>query len=239
MTLEHTVLERLRGGLIVSCQARGENPLAGLAFMAAMAQAAELGGAVGIRASGAADIAAIRARVHCPIIGIDKVWTDGFEVYITPTFAAAGPIAAAGADIVAVDGTPRPRAQGETLAHLIRRIHDDLGTLVMADASTWEEGVAAAELGADIVATTMSGYTPYSRQASGPDLEMLRQLARHVDVPIIVEGKIWHPEEVRQALDLGAWAVVVGTAITNPLEITRRFVAAIRGEAYRGPGSGL
>jgi N-acylglucosamine-6-phosphate 2-epimerase len=228
------VLDRLRGGLIVSCQARGHNPLAAPMFMAAIARAAELGGAVGIRASGAEYIAAIRAQVQLPIIGIDKVWSGDSDIYITPTFAIAQPIAGAGADIIAIDGTPRPRPCGEWLADLIGRIHDELRKPVMADVSTWEEGVMAAELGADLVATTLSGYTPYSRQDPGPDLDMLRQLVERVETPVIVEGKIWRPEEARRALALGAWAVAVGTAITNPMEITRRFVANLGGGDHDG-----
>jgi putative N-acetylmannosamine-6-phosphate epimerase len=229
------LLNQVRGGLIVSCQARDENPLAAPVFMAAMARAAQLGGALGIRASGAENIRAIRARVELPIIGIDKVWSQDSDVYITPTFCTAQPIAESGADIIAIDGTPRHRPGGETLADLIDGIHNQLGKPVMADVSTWQEGVAAAQLGADVVATTLSGYTSYSRQAQGPDLEMLQQLLGRVDVPVIVEGKIWYPEDARRALELGAWAVVVGTAITNPMEITRRFATITRGEIYRGP----
>lgn len=213
-------------GVIVSCQARADNPLHGPIHMAAMARAAEAGGAVGIRANGAIDVAAIRAATRLPIVGIAKRWSEGFEVYITPDIADARAVAAAGADIVAVDATPRKR-DGTPLAELIRRIKTEFGKPVFADVSTVEEGIAAARLGCDVVATTLSGTTPYSPRLLGPDLDLVRALVAAVAVPVVAEGRFWSPEDVAQAFAAGARAVVIGTAVTNPREITRRFVGAV------------
>jgi putative N-acetylmannosamine-6-phosphate epimerase len=195
--------------------------------MSAMAMAAEQGGAYGIRANGAADVAAIRAVTSLPIVGIEKVWDERFPVYITPNFDSAARIAGAGADIVALDGTARPR-DGEPVEHLIRRILDELSREVFADISTLEEGMAAAKAGATYVATTLSGYTTDTEatRSPGPDLALVRALAAELDIPVIAEGRFDTPDLVAAAFDAGAHAVVVGTAITNPREITRKFAAA-------------
>ena len=210
--------------LAVSCQARADNPLHGPAFMAAMAEAAEQGGALALRANGPADIAAIRAVSRLPIIGILKRWDDRFPVYITPDFASAEAVAAAGADIIAIDATDRPR-DGEPLDRLIARIRDELGKPVFADCATLEDGLRAAALGASYIATTLSGYTPETegRKALGPDIALIAALAEAVSVPIVAEGRFEQPEQLEIAFAAGAHAVVVGTAITNPREITRRF----------------
>jgi putative N-acetylmannosamine-6-phosphate epimerase len=216
-----------KGALVVSCQARADNPLHGPVYMAAMAQAAEAGGARGIRANGADDIAAIRAVTRLPIIGIAKVWDDRFPVYITPGFAQAAEVTAAGADIIGLDATPRPR-DGEPVESLIRRIRGELGREVFADIATLEEGRAAHAAGATYVATTLSGYTEEtsSGRTEGPDLELLSALVAEIPAPIIAEGRFDTPELVAEAFRCGAHAVVVGTAITNPREITRKFVRA-------------
>lgn len=221
MTAEPLIPHR---SLAVSCQARADNPLHGPAFMAAMAQAAEQGGALALRANGPADIAAIRAVSRLPIIGILKRWDDRFPVYITPDFASAVAIAAAGADIIAIDATDRPR-DGEPLDRLIARIRDELGKPVFADCATLEDGVRAASLGASYIATTLSGYTPETeaRKTLGPDIALIAALAEAISVPIVAEGRFEQPEQLETAFRVGAHAVVVGTAITNPREITRRF----------------
>ncbi len=210
--------------LAVSCQARADNPLHGPAFMAAMALAAEQGGALALRANGPADIGAIRAISRLPIIGILKRWDDRFPVYITPDFASAVAIAEAGADIIALDATARLR-DGEPLDRLIGRIRNELGKPVFADCATLEDGVRAAALGASYIATTLSGYTPETaaRKVLGPDIALIEALARAVSVPIVAEGRFEQPEQLETAFAAGAHAVVVGTAITNPREITRRF----------------
>lgn len=215
---------KLQRGLIVSCQARADNPLHGPQFMEAMALAAKAGGAVAIRANGADDIAAVTAA-GLPVIGIHKVFSERYPVYITPDFAAARAIVAAGAEIVALDCTARPR-DGEPPGILLRRISDELGVETFADVSTFDEALAAADCGASYVATTLSGYADPAQPApEQPDLALLEQLASRLHVPVIAEGRYNTPMLVRQAFEAGAHAVVVGTMITNPREITRRFVS--------------
>ncbi|MDB5472773.1 MAG: N-acetylmannosamine-6-phosphate 2-epimerase [Devosia sp.] len=191
--------------------------------MGAMALAARDGGAVAIRANGPDDIAAVQAA-GLPVIGLHKVFTDRYPVYITPDFAAAEAIVAAGAQVVALDCTPRPR-NGEAAHLLVRRIRDDLGAEVFADVSTLQEGLAAADWGATYVSTTLSGYTGQPpHDPDEPDLASLEALASRLEIPVIAEGRYNTPAHVRRAFEAGAYAVVVGTMITNPREITRRFV---------------
>lgn len=221
-----TTLPFPRHSLVVSCQARVGNPLHGPKFMAAMATAAVMGGARAIRANGAEDIAAIRAVVNVPILGINKMG-DPSGVFITPSIAAAAEVVAAGADIVAIDGTERVRPDGSALQQQIKAIHEELGVPVMADVDTFEAGLAAREAGADVVATTLSGYTGDRPTPDGPDLRLLERLAVALDCPVIGEGRFWTPEDVRAGFSAGAWAIVVGTAITNPLAVTRRFAVGL------------
>jgi len=223
-------VERIRGGLVVSCQARPDNPLHGPVYMVAMAVAAERAGAVGIRANGPVDIDAIRARVNLPIIGIYKKKVNGVEV-ITPDFESAREVVEAGADIVAISCARYQRPDDEALGQLILRIQVDLKTPVMADIGTVEEGLTAARLGAELVATTLQGYTPDTVRTEGPDLELVSRLVAAQSCPVVAEGRYSTPEHVREALDRGAYAVVVGTAITNPMAITAGFVAATRRQA--------
>jgi N-acylglucosamine-6-phosphate 2-epimerase len=219
--------DHLRGGLIVSCQALPGEPLFGAEIMARLAVAAEAGGAVGIRANSPADIAAIRAVTPLPLIGLSKVDVSGFDVYITPTLADARSVADAGADIIALDATERPHPEGST-ADFIRRVREATGKLILADISTDAEAFAAQDAGADFISTTMSGYTPSSPSGEEPDLALVRRLAPQMRVPVIAEGRIATPEQARAALAAGAWAVVVGGAITRPQQITARFVQALR-----------
>ena len=221
-----TALDKLKGGLIVSCQALPEEPFCDPHCMAAFARAAEMGGAVGIRAK-EPDIRAISQACGLPLIGIDKVYLEGFEVYITPRFEDAERIAAAGADIIALDCTPRPRPDGATMEELIGRIKRVLQLPVMADISTLDEATAAEQAGADVIATTLSGYTPYSRKTEGPDFDLLEAVIGAVKVPVIAEGHIYTLAEARACIALGAHAIVIGTAITRPVELTHRFVEAI------------
>lgn len=221
--------DRLRGGLIVSCQALPHEPLFGAEIMARMAVAAQNGGAVGIRANSPADIAAIRVACPLPLIGLSKVEVAGFDVYITPTLADARAVAEAGADIIALDATARTRPEGGNAAGFIRQVHAATGLPVLADISTEDEALAAQEAGAAFISTTMSGYTPDSPQQIEPDLDLVRRLAGRLRVPLIAEGRIATPEQARAALDGGAWAVIVGGAITRPQQITERFARAVRG----------
>ncbi len=230
MTAE--VIARLERRLIVSCQAPADSPLHPPAVIAALAQCAERGGAGGVRVDGPENVTAVRQVVGAPVIGIYKV-EGAAPIYITPTFERALQIARAGADIIAVQAT-RERGAGDTpLDRLVARIHSECGLPVMADVSTIEEGIAAAEAGADLVATTMAGYTPHSRALDGPDLQLVRNLARQISVPVVAEGRIRTPEEAAAALRAGAWAVVVGRAITMPDAITAQFALAVRAAARR------
>lgn len=223
------LFERIQGGLIVSCQAVEDSPLHGPQFMVAMAVAAERGGAAGIRANGPEDIRAIKKVCSLPVIGIYKRRDLSPDVYITPDLPSAEAAIRAGADIVALDGTQRPRPGGITLAKLIEAIKERFAIPVMADISTVDEALLAKACGADLVATTLSGYTPSTaHKKNGPDLELIRKLAGKVKVPIIAEGRFRTPEQTCQAIRLGAYAVVVGTAITNPQVITGWFTQALK-----------
>lgn len=218
------ILEALRGGLVVSCQAYPGEPLHGGRHMAAMAAAAVAGGAVAVRVNGVDDVAATRLAVSVPIIGL---WKDGGSgVYITPTLAHAIAVADAGADIVALDATRRPRGDGRSLAATIDALHT-AGVLVMADVSSVDEGTAAAAAGADLVGTTLSGYTVAGPPPLEPDLDLVEKLALNLQVPVVAEGRISAPQEAREALVRGAYCVVVGSAITRPTLITNRFVRAL------------
>ncbi len=222
----------LKGAVLASCQAGPGSPLNLPSTIAALAKSAELGGAQGFRVDGPSNVAAVRAVSDRPILGINKVDRDGYEVRITPTLEDALEVVRSGASIVALDGTERPRPHGESLAQIIAALHD-IGVPVMADISTRREAVAAVQAGADIVATTLAGYTPDTLHLdrSGPAFELLQEI-RDLPVPIIVEGRIWTTLHVASCFEGGAYAVIIGSAITVPELITRRFVAAAR-EAQR------
>lgn len=225
--LVSAMLEQLRGNLVVSCQAPSEDPFSGPEIMSRLAQSVVRAGAVGIRAEGLEDLRAIRAGVSEPLIGLWKDPTG--ELIITPTLDHALAVAATGVDIVALDGTIRPRPDGRSLAQVIDVIHRQTDCLVMADVSTLDEGVRAEAAGADMIATTLSGYTQYSGDALDPDLELVEALARVLTMPIVAEGRIGTPADARRALECGAWAVVVGTAITSPASIVAAFRSALDG----------
>ncbi len=233
------VHESMHGGLVVSCQAFPGEPLYGAPTMAQMAMAAEIGGAVGIRANGPDDIRAIRAVTQLPVIGIYKRMYENSFVYITPTMKEVDEVVAAGADIVAVDATARRRPDGQGTVDFLRAIRARHPVLVMGDVATLEEGVLAAGAGADIVSTTLSGYTAQSEAHDGPDFNLLAQLVRTLAVPVVAEGRISTPQECARAFALGAFAVVVGSAITRPQDITRRFAAATPRGAVAPPGNGV
>ena len=210
-----------RRGLIVSCQALPGEPLHVPGYMARMALAAEQGGAVGIRANGPDDIRDIKRTVKLPVVGLLKREIPGSDIYITPELEDVRAIIEAGADVVAMDMTDREN-RPERAEALIQYCHQ-AGVAVMADISTFEEGVLAEKLGADFISTTMSGYTPYSPKQEGPDLELVKRLSAAVQKPVVAEGRIWSPAEAVEALKAGAAYVVVGGAITRPQLITQRF----------------
>jgi len=219
-------VEARRGGLIVSCQATKGSPLDDPAIIAALARTAEMNGARGVRINGPGHIRAVRAIVSLPILGIEKLEHPGSDVYITPTFESARGVASAGADVVALDSTRRARPGGARMEELIPRIRRELGLPVMADVATLEEGMAAAAAGADLVATTLLGYTEETRGRPAPDYALVAALAASLGVPVICEGGVAAPDDVRRALDAGAYAVVAGAAITGVDRLVRRFAAA-------------
>ncbi|GGO68105.1 N-acetylmannosamine-6-phosphate 2-epimerase [Nocardioides deserti] len=219
------VIERLRGGLVVSCQAYGGEPMNDAETMTRVAQAVVAGGAVAVRAQGPGHLRRMRAELDVPLVGL---WKDGHDdVFITPTLEHAAAVAEAGAEVVALDGTDRCRPDGLDLAETIRRLRERHPVLVMADVSTFEEGVLAAEAGADLVGTTLSGYTAYTVKTPGPDLDLVERLAGALSVPIVAEGRYHTPDQAAEALERGAHCVVVGTAITHPATITSWFAAAL------------
>jgi N-acylglucosamine-6-phosphate 2-epimerase len=220
----------LSPGLIVSCQARPGTPLLSPEIMAAFALSAQRAGAVGIRANSPRHVAEMKDRgVTIPIIGIDKQHYDGYQVYITPTRREAEALAKAGADVIAIDGTRRPRPHGETLEGEIAYIQGALGIPVMLDISNLEEALYGEELGPALIATTLAGYTPYTKSSKtdkteGPELELLKQVVARVCCPVLGEGRFHTPEQVRQALATGAYGVVVGTALTDLEWCVRQFI---------------
>lgn len=224
------ILERIKGGLIVSCQALKGEPLyiEGDSIMPLMARAAKQGGSCAIRTNGTFDVIAIKNETQLPIIGLLKKSYEGFEQHITVTMNEVDQLVEAGADVVALDCTLRERVDGRTINEFIKDIKEKYPKVVlMADISTFEEGVNAWKAGVDMVGTTLSGYTNYSTNIDGPDYELVKKLSMEIDIPVIAEGKIHYPEQAAKMFELGAYAVVVGGAITRPLEITTRFKQAI------------
>ena len=220
------VLDRLRGGLVVSCQAYPGEPMLDPRTMTQVAQAAVTGGAVGIRAKGLDDLRGMRPVIGVPLIGLVKVGASG--VYITPTLADCLAVAATGADVVALDGTRRPRPDGLSLAETISGLRAQFPqVLVMADCGSVGDAEAAMAAGADILGTTLAGYTGEREKTDGPDWEVVDQIVAVADRPVLVEGRVHAPEQAAEAIRRGAWAVVVGTAITHPATITSWFAAAV------------
>jgi len=219
------VLNAVRGGIIISCQARPEDPTYGPEFMAAFALAAKRGGAVGIRANSPADVAAIKRATGLPIIGIWKrPCTDGLGHIITPTVEDAQMLKEAGADIIAADVTDRPRPGGLDAVTLIKRIRTQVDILLMADCHNLEDAIRAQDAGADIAATTLAfppELGPYE-----PNLKLLKQMIATLHIPVIGEGRYWDPRDAERAFDAGVWALVVGSPVTRPWLITERYVAA-------------
>jgi N-acylglucosamine-6-phosphate 2-epimerase len=219
----NAVLEKLRGGLIVSVQANDDSLLNAPATIAILARVAQANGAVGVRIEGVQRISAVRGSIDLPVVGIVKRRYHGFEPYITSTREEAEAAAAAGADIVAFDATARKRFGDADVAALVEAIHKRK-RLAMADCADLDDGLRASEAGADIVATTLAGYTVQTQSSTLPALDLVAALAqRH---PFVVcEGGVAYPSQVRAALRAGASAIVVGTAITNVDVLVRRFAA--------------
>ncbi|MBA2646336.1 MAG: N-acetylmannosamine-6-phosphate 2-epimerase [Pyrinomonadaceae bacterium] len=222
------IITAWQGGLVVSCQAAADSPLARPDIIAALALTAARNGAVGVRIDGAENIVAVRgAGVNVPVIGIEKQLSEGSEVYITPTYDSAARVAGSGADVIALDATGRARPGGEKLSEIVGRIKRGLRRPVMADVATYEEGRRAAEeAGADFVGTTLSGYTAETVGNDAPDFPLVEQLAARLSVPVICEGRLRSAEDVRRAFECGAFAVVIGGAITGVDWLVRHYVAA-------------
>jgi glucokinase-like ROK family protein len=231
-------LLRIKQSLIVSCQAFPGDPLDDTETIRRVAGAAILGGAAGLRLNSAEHIVAIRRDSSLPIIGIKKQYVNG-QLRITPDFAAAAELAAAGADIIALDCTHREWTSGDPWQLIVQRIHQELNLPVMADVSTLEEALAAAAAGADIIGPTLNGYTEETKRGPGFNWSLLRDMVQKAGRPIIAEGQISTPEEAKRALQIGAWSVVVGSAITRPGVITAQFVRTLAAQSRSARAIGV
>lgn len=219
------MLEKIKNGIIVSCQAISSDPTFGPEIMVAYALAAKKGGAVGIRANSDIDVAAIKKATNMPVIGIWKrPGLDQKGHIITPTINDVELLVAAGADCIALDVTDRPRPNGINATTLIKNIKEIFPkTLLMADCVNLKQAQRAQEAGVDIAATTLSkGKDPYK-----PDLVLLSKMVNLLNIPVIAEGRYWNPEDVNLGFKLGAYAIVIGSSITRPWLITERYVKAI------------
>ncbi len=224
------LFEQLKGKIIVSCQAVPGEPLyvEEKSIMYLMARAAKQAGTPAIRTSSIRDVIAIKEETGLPVIGLIKIKYEGFESHITPTMKEVDELAAAGSDVIAFDCTAQKRGDGKTIDEFIAEVRKKYpDAILMADISTYEEGINAWRLGVDMVGTTMSGYTAHSPKTDGPDYELVKRLSAEVDIPVIGEGRVHSPEQAVEMLNAGAFAVVVGGAITRPLEIAQRFIKAV------------
>lgn len=225
------VLEKLKGKVIVSSQAAFDEPLYQEECMLAMMKSVVTGGAAGLRVAGTRDVANAKKYFSVPVIGLTKpkVLPENWKeiVYITPTLEDVKSLINAGADIIAFDSTLRPH-NGCDLHDIINEIHNSQ-RLAMADISTFEEGVYAEKCGADIISTTLAGYTVESgKPTEGPDFQLLAKLVSNIKKPVFLEGRIWELSEVKKAFELGAYSVVIGSAITRPQLITKRFCSVTK-----------
>ena len=229
---KNAFFDSIRGQMIISCQAVKGEPLyeEERSVMYLMARAAKMAGTPAIRTSSIRDVEEIKAETGLPVIGLVKIQYPGYEGYITPTMREVDALAEAGADIIAVDCTDRKRGDGLSPWEYIGTIKEKYpDQILMADISDYQEGIQAWKSGIDLVSTTMSGYTDYTPRLEGPDFELVRRLSEELPIPVIGEGRVHTPEEAVKMLDMGAWAVIVGGAITRPLEIAGRFMKAVNG----------
>lgn len=229
--MKNKILEKLKNNIIISVQAMPNEPLYDEVCINALIKSVINGGACGLRVAGERDVRNAKKISDIPVIGItkpNKIPVNYKElVYITPSVMDVQLLIDAGADIIAFDGTYRNRQNEENISQIIDLIHSN-EKLAMADISTFEEGVMNALLGADLISTTLSGYTTYSETTSSePDFELVKKLVKTITTPVILEGRIWSPEDVKKAFASGAYSVVIGSAVTRPQLITRRFVKAL------------
>lgn len=226
-----SMIDKISNGLVVSCQALDDEPLHSSFIMSKMAKAAESGGAVGIRANSKEDISAIKKETNLPIIGIVKRDYNDSSVYITATMKEIDELMETGCEMIALDATKQDRPDGETLQSFVKAIREKYDeVLLMADTSTLQEGIEAERLGFDVVSTTLVGYTEYTTDQDifSNDYKLLKQYIEKISVPIIAEGGVDSPEKTKRCLELGALSVVVGSAITRPQLITKKFVEGIK-----------
>lgn len=226
------ILESLKGGLIVSCQVQHDDPVYSEDFVLKMANAAEWAGAVGIRANSPEQIRLIKEHVKLPMIGLYKIWHDDTDVFITPTLEVAKQVWEAGAEIIALDCTAQITHEGRPAYELLPIVKKEIpDALIFADVSNYEEAKRAVEMGADIVGSTLYGYTEETKQIEQPDLREFARMCRDFGgkVFMVMEGHIYTPEDAIKCLYLGADAVVVGSAITRPHLIAKRFVDLMSG----------
>lgn len=228
MKTNENVFDKIKGGLVVSCQALPEEPLHSSFIMGKMAYSAMKAGAKGIRANSVIDIQEIKKNVDLPIIGLIKQDYESSDVFITPTMREIDQLVEEGVDVIALDATKRIRPDGKTIREvfpLIKEKYKD--QLFMADCSTYEEAKEAYELGFDCLGTTLCGYTEYTSDITLPNMDMIERLVKEFPIPIIAEGGIWTPEQLKYIFELGVDSAVVGSAITRPMEIAKRFIKAI------------
>ena len=229
-TPKNEILEMVKGSIIVSCQALPVEPMycEEMSLMPYFAKAAQQAGSKVIRTSSVRDVVAIKEKTGMPVIGLIKRNYEGFESYITPTMQEIDELVEADSDVIALDCTYMKRGDGKTINEFLAEIRAKYPDIVlMADISTFEEGVNAWKCGVDMVGTTMSGYTPHSPKTEGPNYELVQKLVEALPIPVIAEGRVHYPDQAKKMLELGAHAVVVGGAITRPLEIAQRFYKAI------------
>jgi len=217
------VFDQFKGGLVVSCQATEGTPMNTPMFIAAQAMTVEQAGAKAIRAQGIENVALVVKSVKVPVIGLVKSFTSDSDVYITPTVKDVLALVEAGADIVAVDATQRSRLGGVTLEQFYAEVRKHTDVPLLADVDSLENAVNAEALGFDAIATTLNGYTDIPTTGL-PNIDLVLQIAKSIKVPLVAEGGFANPTHVRNAIENGAWAVCVGTAITNPYLLTKHFI---------------
>ena len=226
------LIESFRNGLIVSCQVQHDDPVYSEDFVVKMAIAAQWGGAVGIRANSPEQIRAIKKNVDLPVIGLWKIWHDDTDVFITPTLEAAKAVRDAGAEIIAIDCTDQITHEGMPAWELLPLLKEEMpDAIIFADVAHYDEAVRAVALGADIVGPTLYGYTAETKHIEQPDLREFARMCRDFKdkAYVIMEGHLYTPEDAMKCIYLGAHAVVVGSAITRPHLITKRFVDLLTG----------
>lgn len=220
------MLTKLKNKIIVSCQSEEGEPLFGSDIMTRMAISSVNGGASGIRAQGVSDINAIKKAINLPIIGLIKKKYPDSSVYITPTKTEVDSLVSTKCEIIALDATLRPRPNGEKLSDLVDLVHAK-SILAMGDCSTIEDAIEAEKIGFDIVSTTLSGYTEYSSERTTPDFDLLEEMVSKLNIPVFAEGHIWTVDDISRITKIGVYSIVIGSAITRPAIITKRFVDAL------------